>query len=30
MGGMDGDTLFSIGELARRTGVTVKAVRFYL
>ncbi|MFF5934639.1 MerR family transcriptional regulator [Streptomyces sp. NPDC012508] len=26
---MDGDTLFSIGELARRTGVTVKAVRFY-
>lgn len=29
MGRMDGDTLFSIGELARRTGVTVKAVRFY-
>lgn len=26
---MDGDTLYSIGELARRTGLTVKAVRFY-
>ena len=26
---MDGDTLHSIGELARRTGLTVKAIRFY-
>jgi DNA-binding transcriptional MerR regulator len=26
---MDGDTLYSIGELARRTGLTVKTVRFY-
>jgi DNA-binding transcriptional MerR regulator len=26
---MDGDTLYSIGDLARRTGLTVKAVRFY-
>ena len=26
---MDGDTLHSIGELARRTGLTVKTVRFY-
>ncbi|MEN3541193.1 MerR family transcriptional regulator [Microbispora sp. ZYX-F-249] len=26
---MDGGTLYSIGELARRTGLTVKAVRFY-
>ncbi|GAB3134459.1 MerR family transcriptional regulator [Microbispora hainanensis] len=26
---MDGDTLYSIGELARRTGLTVKAIRFY-
>nr|BFE85255.1 MerR family transcriptional regulator [Planobispora longispora] len=26
---MNGDTLYSIGELARRTGLTVKAVRFY-
>ncbi|WP_027942342.1 MerR family transcriptional regulator [Amycolatopsis taiwanensis] len=26
---MDGDPWFSIGELARRTGLTVKAVRFY-
>lgn len=26
---MDGDTYFTIGELARRTGLTVKAVRFY-
>ncbi|MEU6883160.1 MerR family transcriptional regulator [Streptomyces sp. NPDC046712] len=26
---MDGDTLYSIGELARRTGTTVKTVRFY-
>lgn len=27
--GMDGDTLYSIGELARRTGLTVKTIRFY-
>ncbi|MFC4585735.1 MerR family transcriptional regulator [Sphaerisporangium corydalis] len=26
---MDGDALYSIGELARRTGLTVKAIRFY-
>ncbi|MFD7322483.1 MerR family transcriptional regulator [Streptomyces sp. NPDC059875] len=26
---MDGETLYSIGELARRTGTTVKTVRFY-
>lgn len=26
---MEGDTLYSIGELARRTGLTVKTVRFY-
>lgn len=26
---MDGDTLFTIGDLARRTGLTVKAIRFY-
>ncbi|MEV0320251.1 MerR family transcriptional regulator [Streptomyces sp. NPDC050658] len=26
---MDGDTCYSIGELARRTGLTVKAIRFY-
>jgi DNA-binding transcriptional MerR regulator len=26
---MDGDTLDSIGDLARRTGLTVKAIRFY-
>jgi DNA-binding transcriptional MerR regulator len=26
---MAGDTLYSIGELARRTGLTVKAIRFY-
>ncbi|WP_031512553.1 MerR family transcriptional regulator [Streptomyces sp. NRRL F-5123] len=26
---MDGDTYFTIGELARRTGLTVKAIRFY-
>ncbi|MFJ6569460.1 MerR family transcriptional regulator [Streptomyces sp. NPDC091292] len=26
---MDGDTLCSIGDLARRTGLTVKAIRFY-
>lgn len=26
---MDGDTLYSIGELARRAGLTVKTIRFY-
>ncbi|MBN6057245.1 MerR family transcriptional regulator [Nonomuraea sp. RK-328] len=26
---MDGDALYSIGDLARRTGLTVKAIRFY-
>jgi DNA-binding transcriptional MerR regulator len=26
---MDGDALYSIGELARRTGLTVKTIRFY-
>ncbi|MEY9946913.1 MerR family transcriptional regulator [Kitasatospora sp. GAS1066B] len=26
---MDGDTLYSIGDLAQRTGLTVKAIRFY-
>ncbi|GAB3956336.1 hypothetical protein GCM10027614_68230 [Micromonospora vulcania] len=26
---MDGDTRYTIGELARRTGLTVKAIRFY-
>jgi DNA-binding transcriptional MerR regulator len=26
---MGGDTLYSIGDLARRTGLTVKAIRFY-
>ncbi|MEU8379428.1 MerR family transcriptional regulator [Streptosporangium sp. NPDC048865] len=26
---MNGDTLYSIGDLARRTGLTVKTVRFY-
>ncbi|WP_354638472.1 MerR family transcriptional regulator [Kitasatospora camelliae] len=26
---MDGDTLHTIGDLARRTGLTVKAIRFY-
>ncbi|MBO3747003.1 MerR family transcriptional regulator [Streptosporangiaceae bacterium NEAU-GS5] len=26
---MDGDRLYSIGDLARRTGLTVKAIRFY-
>ncbi|HEY3481313.1 MAG TPA: MerR family transcriptional regulator, partial [Streptomyces sp.] len=26
---MNGETLFPIGELARRTGLTVKAIRFY-
>ncbi|GLX38252.1 MerR family transcriptional regulator [Streptomyces roseochromogenus] len=28
-GGMDSDTLYSIGELSRRTGLTVKTIRFY-
>jgi DNA-binding transcriptional MerR regulator len=26
---MDGDTLYTIGELARRTGLTVRTIRFY-
>ncbi|MFF8939322.1 MerR family transcriptional regulator [Streptomyces paradoxus] len=26
---MDGDTLYPIGELARRTGLTIKTIRFY-
>ncbi|MFF0739555.1 MerR family transcriptional regulator [Streptomyces sp. NPDC004111] len=26
---MNGDTLYAIGDLARRTGLTVKAIRFY-
>ncbi len=26
---MDGETLFTIGDLARRTGLTVKTIRFY-
>lgn len=26
---MDGDALYSIGELARRTGLTIKTIRFY-
>jgi DNA-binding transcriptional MerR regulator len=26
---MDGSTLYSIGDLARRTGLTVKTIRFY-
>ncbi|MBP2342167.1 DNA-binding transcriptional MerR regulator [Streptomyces cinnamonensis] len=26
---MDSDTLHSIGELSRRTGLTVKTIRFY-
>ncbi len=26
---MDGDALYSIGDLARRTGLTVKTIRFY-
>lgn len=26
---MEGDTLYSIGDLARRTGLTVKTIRFY-
>jgi DNA-binding transcriptional MerR regulator len=26
---MDGDTLYTIGELARRTGLSVKTIRFY-
>jgi DNA-binding transcriptional MerR regulator len=29
VGIVDGDTLYSIGDLARRTGLTVKAIRFY-
>lgn len=29
MSRMEGKTLYSIGELARRTGLTVKAIRFY-
>lgn len=29
MRGMDGDTLFTIGELARRTGLPVRTIRFY-
>ncbi|MEU4739239.1 MerR family transcriptional regulator [Actinosynnema sp. NPDC023658] len=29
MVGVDGDAVFGIGELARRTGLTVKAIRFY-
>ncbi|MFE9745351.1 MerR family transcriptional regulator [Saccharothrix saharensis] len=29
MAGMDGGAVFGIGELARRTGLTVKAIRFY-
>jgi DNA-binding transcriptional MerR regulator len=28
-GSVNGDTLYSIGDLARRTGLTVKAIRFY-
>lgn len=27
--GMDGDTLYTIGELARRTGLPVRTIRFY-
>ncbi|WP_141713158.1 MerR family transcriptional regulator, partial [Streptomyces sparsogenes] len=26
---MDGDTLYTIGALARRTGLTVRTIRFY-
>ena len=26
---MDGDRLYSIGELARRTGLAVRTIRFY-
>jgi DNA-binding transcriptional MerR regulator len=26
---MDGDTLYSIGDLARRTGLSVRTIRFY-
>ncbi|WP_240801818.1 MerR family DNA-binding transcriptional regulator [Streptomyces sp. A1136] len=26
---MDSDALYSIGELSRRTGLTVKTIRFY-
>ena len=29
MRGMDGDTLYSIGDLARRTGLSVRTIRFY-
>jgi hypothetical protein len=29
LGDMDSDTLYSIGELSRRTGLTVKAIRYY-
>jgi DNA-binding transcriptional MerR regulator len=29
VGGVNGDEVYSIGELARRTGLTVKAIRFY-
>lgn len=29
MRGMDGDTLYTIGELARRTGLPVRTIRFY-
>lgn len=29
VGDMDGDALYSIGDLAQRTGLTVKAIRFY-
>lgn len=29
MRGMDGDTLYTIGELARRTGLSVRTIRFY-
>ncbi len=29
MRGMDGDTMYTIGELARRTGLSVRTIRFY-
>jgi DNA-binding transcriptional MerR regulator len=29
MRGMDGDTLYSIGDLARRTGLSVRTIRYY-
>jgi hypothetical protein len=29
MRGMDGDTRYSIGDLARRTGLSVRTIRFY-